>query len=96
MEYHYDNLLERLNLPTLHNMHRNFDALFLINVLVPLNFAPLSSKWLAFVFLFGTFVTSTCSLALLVTALQPDVYQPEMQFVNLQIYVGTLVRVLKA
>jgi hypothetical protein len=32
MEYHYDNLLERLNLLTLHNRRRHFDALFLVNV----------------------------------------------------------------
>jgi hypothetical protein len=31
MEYHYDNVLERLNLLTLHNRRRHIDALFLIN-----------------------------------------------------------------
>jgi hypothetical protein len=85
MEYQY-NLLERLNLLTLHNRRRHFDVLFLINVLEPLNVAPLSSKWSAFVFLLGTFVTSTCSLALLATAFQLDVFQRQMQFVNLQIF----------
>jgi hypothetical protein len=44
MEYHYDNLLERLNLPTLHNMHRNFDDLFLKMFLMSLNVVPLPSK----------------------------------------------------
>jgi hypothetical protein len=32
MEYHYDHLLERLNLLALHNRRRHFEALFLINV----------------------------------------------------------------
>jgi hypothetical protein len=32
MQYHYDNLLETLNLLTLHNRCCHFDALFLINV----------------------------------------------------------------
>jgi hypothetical protein len=31
-EYHYDDLLERVHLLTLHNRHHHFDALFLINV----------------------------------------------------------------
>jgi hypothetical protein len=32
MQYHYGNLLEKLNLLTMHNRRRHFDALFLINV----------------------------------------------------------------
>jgi hypothetical protein len=32
MEYHYDNILEKLNLQTLHISRRHVDALFLINV----------------------------------------------------------------
>jgi hypothetical protein len=36
-------------------------------------------------------VTSACAFPLLASALQPDVFQPQMQFVNLQIYLGTLV-----
>jgi hypothetical protein len=39
-EYHYDNLLERLNLLTLHNRHRHFDALFLINVFIGTKCCP--------------------------------------------------------
>jgi hypothetical protein len=31
VEYHYDNILEKLNLQTLHIRRRHFDALFLIN-----------------------------------------------------------------
>jgi hypothetical protein len=31
VEYHYDNILERLNLGTLHIRRRHFNALFLIN-----------------------------------------------------------------
>jgi hypothetical protein len=32
MEYHYDNLLEKLNLLTLHKRSRHFDTLFLIDL----------------------------------------------------------------
>jgi hypothetical protein len=55
IEYCNDNLLKRLNLLVLHNKCRHFYALFLINVLVALNVASLSSKQLAFGFLLGTF-----------------------------------------
>jgi hypothetical protein len=34
MQYHYDNLLERLNLLTHRNRHRHFDALSLINIVM--------------------------------------------------------------
>jgi hypothetical protein len=33
VEYHYDNILEKLNLQTLHIRCCHFDALFLINIL---------------------------------------------------------------
>jgi hypothetical protein len=39
VEYHYDKLLEKLNLLTLHIRRRHFDALFIL----ALNVAPLSS-----------------------------------------------------
>jgi hypothetical protein len=32
VKYHYDNILEKLNLQTLHIRRRHFNALFLINV----------------------------------------------------------------
>jgi hypothetical protein len=34
IQYHYDDLLERLNLLTLHNRRHHFDALLVINVSV--------------------------------------------------------------
>jgi hypothetical protein len=40
MEYQYHNLLEWLNLLTLYNTHRHFDALFLINVFGYTNCCP--------------------------------------------------------
>jgi hypothetical protein len=90
MEYRYDNLLERLNLLTWRKKRRHFDALFLINV------PFLSSKQSDFGFLLGTFVTSTYSLALLATAIQLDVFQLQMQLINLHIFLGTPVCILKA
>jgi hypothetical protein len=63
MKYHYDNLLERLNLLTLHNRRRQFDALFLINVFNGTKCCPSVFE------IVGTF------LALLVTAFQLDAFQ---------------------
>jgi hypothetical protein len=40
MEYHYDNLLERLNLLTLYKRRRHFDTLFLINVFIGTKCCP--------------------------------------------------------
>jgi hypothetical protein len=74
MRYHYDNVLDRLNLLTLH-------ALFLINVFNGTKFCP-SVLETAFGFLLGTFVTLTRSLALSQCP-QLDVFQPQMQFVNI-------------
>jgi hypothetical protein len=39
VEYHYNNILEKLNLQQLHIRRRHFYALFLINALVALNIA---------------------------------------------------------
>jgi hypothetical protein len=86
VECHCDNILEKLNLQTLHIRRRHFSALFLINVLVTLYIAPLSWKQSAFVFLLGTYVTLPLSVAPSATALQQDVYVLQMQFVNLQIF----------
>jgi hypothetical protein len=44
MEYHYDNLLERLNLLTLHNRYHHFDALFLINIFNGTKYYPGASQ----------------------------------------------------
>jgi hypothetical protein len=48
--------------------------------LVALNAVPLSSNKSAVEFLLGTFVTSPCSLDLLATALQLDVFQLQVRF----------------
>jgi hypothetical protein len=44
VEYHYDNLLEKLNLLTLHIRHRHSDTLFLINFFYGAKCFPLSSN----------------------------------------------------
>jgi hypothetical protein len=74
------------NFLTLHIRHHHSDALFLINVLVTLNVAFLSSKQPASVFLLGTFATLPLSLSLPTAALQPDVFLLLIQLVNLQIF----------
>jgi hypothetical protein len=81
MEYHYDNLLELFNLLTLHNRRRHFGALFLVNVFGGTKFWPSVLETV------GRRVPTrpACSLALLDTAHQLDVFQPQMQYVNLQI-----------
>jgi hypothetical protein len=61
--------------------------MFLVTLIV----APLSSKQSAFGFLLGTIVISNFPLALLATALQLDVFRPQMQTVNLQVLLGPLV-----
>jgi hypothetical protein len=40
VEYHYDSILEKLNLQTLHIRHCHFDALFLINVFSSTKYYP--------------------------------------------------------
>jgi hypothetical protein len=54
VKYYYDNILEKLNLQTLHIRRRHFDLLFLIKSFVALNIVPLFWKQSAFVFLLGT------------------------------------------
>jgi hypothetical protein len=49
----------------------------------------------AFGFLLKATQISAYSCALLAAVLQLDVFQQQMQFVNLQIFLGTLVRVSK-
>jgi hypothetical protein len=85
VEYHYDNILDKLNLQTLHNRRRHFDALFLMS-LVALNMVPLSWKQSAFVFLLGTYVTLPRSVAPSATVLQLEVFLLDMQFVNILIF----------
>jgi hypothetical protein len=79
MEYHYDNILEKVNLPTLHMRRRHIDALFIINAFC----APLSWKQSVFVFQHGTYVISPHSVAPSATALQHAVYLLQMQSLNL-------------
>jgi hypothetical protein len=40
VEYHYDNILEKFNLQTLHIRRRHFDALFLINAFSGTKYCP--------------------------------------------------------
>jgi hypothetical protein len=63
VDYHYSNILDKLNLQTLHVRRRHIDALFLINS------APLSSKQSACVFLLGTSEIFPRSVVLPVTVL---------------------------
>jgi hypothetical protein len=77
-------LLKKLNMLTLHIIHHHSNALFLINVTLALNVAPLFLKQLAFMFLLETYDTLLCSVAPGATALQLDVFLLLMKFVNLQ------------
>jgi hypothetical protein len=86
VEYHYDKLLERLNLPTLHNRRRHFDALFLINVFNGTKYCPSALETDGIHVPTRNIRNFACSLALLATALQLDVFQRLMQFVNVQIF----------
>jgi hypothetical protein len=70
VEYHYDNILEKLNLQTLHIRRRHFDALFLINVFCDAKYCPCAWKLSASVFPLGTYVTLPRSVAPSATALQ--------------------------
>jgi hypothetical protein len=75
--YYYCTLLEILDFLTLRNRRRHSEATFLINILLALNLAPLSSIELGFVFLLGTFLTSACSLANIANGFQLFVSQPQ-------------------
>jgi hypothetical protein len=80
--YHYINILDKLNLQTLHVRRRHIDALFLINIFRGTKFCP-SSMQSACVFLLGTFELFPRSVVLPATVLQPDVLLLQIQFVNL-------------
>jgi hypothetical protein len=54
--------------------------------LVAVNAAHLSSKQSAFVFLLGTYGTSSFLAAFPATALQLDVFLRKIQFVNIEIF----------
>jgi hypothetical protein len=82
VEYHYDIILGKLNLQTLHIRRRHFDALFLMNAFCGTNYCP-SVLETVFVFPLGTYVILPRSVAPSATALQQDVYLLQMQFVNL-------------
>jgi hypothetical protein len=92
VEYHYDNILEKLNLQT-----RHLDALVSKMSLVALNIAPLSWKQSAFVFLQWTYsyVTLPRSVAPSATVLQLDAYLLQIKFVNLQLFLVSGVLVWK-
>lgn len=90
--YLYDKLLERLRFLTLYNRRRHFYAFFfLINAFTGTKCCPLSSKYSTFGFLLGTFVSSTRSLVPLAATLQLGGFEPQMQFLNLQIPLENLV-----
>jgi hypothetical protein len=83
VEYHYDNILEKLNLQTLHISRRHFNALFLINAFSGTKHCPSVHETAAFAFLLGTCVTSPLSVAPSTIALQLDAFLLQMQFANL-------------
>jgi hypothetical protein len=75
------NILDQLNLRTLHVRRRHIDALFLIYVSRGIKFAPLSSKQSACVFLLGISENVLRSVVLPATVLQPGVFLLQIQFV---------------
>jgi hypothetical protein len=85
VKHHY-NLLEKLNLLTLHIRRRHSDALFLINVF---SAARCCQSVLEIVGIRVPTRTMSCSVAPLATALQLNVVLLQMQFVNLQIPLET-------
>jgi hypothetical protein len=89
VEYHYDNILEKLNLQTLHIRRRHFDALFLINVLSGTKYCPSVLETVGI--RIPTRNILPRSVAPSATALQQDVYLLQMQFVNLQIFLASRV-----
>jgi hypothetical protein len=88
MQYHYDNLLERLNLLTLHNI-RLIDALFLVNVFIGTKCLPSVHEIVRLLAPIRNIRNFTGSLALLAAALQLDAFQPQMRYINLPIFLGT-------
>jgi hypothetical protein len=86
VEYHYDNSLEKLNLETLHIRLRHFDAMFLINVFSGTRHCPSVLETVDIRVFTRNIRNLTSSVAPSATALQLDVFLPQMQFVNLQIF----------
>jgi hypothetical protein len=78
--------LEKLNFQATHTSFRKFDSLFLLNVLLAQNVAPLSSKQSAIVFLLETFVTSPGLIAPLATDIQLDVFLLHMQLITVNLF----------
>jgi hypothetical protein len=64
VEYHYDNISEKLNLHTLHIRRRHFGALFLINVFCGTKYCPSVLKTVGIRVLLGTYVTLPVQLLL--------------------------------
>jgi hypothetical protein len=96
MEYHFNNILKKLNLQTLHIRRPHFDALILIMSLVAINIVSLSWKQSTFVFLPGTYFSLTYSVSSSATALQLDVFLIKTQFVTVQIILVSHFLVYKA
>jgi hypothetical protein len=87
MEYHYNNLLEKLNLLTLYVRRRQFDTLFLTNVFS----GALHVCYPSLLETAGIHVSTPSA-----TALQQDLYLLQMQCVNIQIFLLSRVLVQKA
>jgi hypothetical protein len=93
----YDHLLQWLYLLTLYDRRGHFDTLFLIKMSsVALTWPPLSPKQSAFRFLRWASAASTCSRALLATALRLDAGSTANAVYKLRIFLGTHIWVLKA
>jgi hypothetical protein len=95
MEYHYDNLAEKLNLLTLHIRHHHVDALFLTNIFSGAKCCPsVGNSWHPCSCSECTYVTLPCSTAPQATALEINLFLLQMQFVNLQIFLKTRLNII--
>jgi hypothetical protein len=85
VEYLYDNLLERLHFLTLHNRRHHFDDLFLINVF---NGTKRCVSALETVGLWACTrdIRNFTLFTSLATAFQPDLFQYQIQFLNLKTF----------
>jgi hypothetical protein len=92
MDYHYDNLSEKLNLLTLHMRSRHSDALLLINIFSGTIYCPSVLEAVG-----NRVPTRNVTLPYSVTSpattLQLDAFLLLMEFVNLQIFLETRVEI---
>jgi hypothetical protein len=86
VQYYYDNLLERLNLLTRRNRRRQFDASFLINFFSGIKRRSPVLETVGIRVPTRNIRNLARSHARLATALQIDVFQRKMQFVNVHIF----------